>query len=602
MNIGQQRTRREIKKLTQRVYEMQKEGIPRSTIMATLKVSDDQIYRYVKLYPPGADKNLHVDQSKEKIKPLKTIDRTLNPIEFCDKYLPINLKPMQRLVLKAFYDGKYEHQLLTDDDKKALRKLNLQGKTTWVEGGEYSELVLMIGMKGGKTTLAAVIAMIEEYELYKIGDVCGRYGFVPGEEVYIKNVATNEKQAEKTIFAKIRGAIERSSYYKARRPELNGTTYHFLDTNVFIESGNSNSSSLVGDTCKLVSMDELDRFRSSNGKYSAEEVYSALDKSTDPFGKDGKRVSISSLVHDKGFMVELYGKCKIIPSMLGFWMAEWEMQPDRYCGKTFLHFGVKIPVEHVDSYRKNPEKFLRDKACMLGYTKGAYYREPHRIKTCFENSVNEGYKNPVDTKHRFEEWFFANASFKYFEHHDPSVSHDAYAICLGHAEGVKIVIDMIHRFVPPEGGGEIDLEEVKSFCETLHERFRPELITYDTWAAAALMQTFSKKNLSVENLYIKKAQHDLLKEKIYSDKFRCHEYAVVPKELGELELDSDKVDHPTEGGKDTADAVAGVTWNCVRAYGTGVTAGIATKSDSENEPNKAGFKQLSGTGRKKIWE
>jgi hypothetical protein len=574
---------------------MRRAKISNEAIRKTLKLSKDQLFRYINAYPEQ-DKNFHLDKQLIKTEALKEINRNLNPIEFCDAYLPIKLKPMQRLILKAFYNLK-----LSADDKKRLLKLKNQGKTTWEEGGTYQELVLLIGMKGGKTTLAAVIAQIEEYELYKIGDICGKYGFVPGEEIYIKNVATNEKQAFKTIFAKIKASIERSPYFKARYPKEKENIFHFQDTNVFIESGHSNSSSLVGDNCKLVLLDELDRFRSTNGKYSAEEVYSALDKSTDPFGRDGKKVSISSLVHDKGFMVELYNKCRTIKSMLGFWMPEWEMQPDRYSGKVFLHGNVKIPIEHHDSYRKNPEKFLRDKACMLGYTKGAYYKEPHRVRHCLEQSYNIGMRDPIDQFGRFAE-NFRGKNFKYFEHHDPSVSHDAYAVCLGHMEKDFVIIDMVHRFLPPAEGGEIDIEKVKEFCDTLHERFPSlELITYDTWAASALMQSFSKKGFKVENLYIKKPQHDLLKEKIYSDKFRCHKHRIFSKELTELELNGDKVDHPQDGSKDTADSVAGVVWNCVKAYGTGVTANIAVKSKEDKEPVRAGFKKLNGR-RRKIWE
>jgi len=515
------------------------------------------------------EKQINPDRYLGKIKPLKEIDKTLNPIEFCRKYSPIKPKPMQELILKAFYNLP-----LNDEEKTKLLSMRSRGKTTWEEGRRYQELILLIGMKGGKTTLAALIAQIEEYELFKTGDICKHYGFAPGERIYIKNVATNEKQAEKTIFAKIQASIDRSPYFKTRMPNLVGNTYHFRDTNVFIESANSNSSSLTGDICKLVSLDELDRFTNTkNGKYSAEEVYSALDKSTDPFEKDGRKVSISSLVHLKGF---------------------------KYSGKTFF-FKIPIPIEHRDSFKKNPGKFLRDKACLGGYSQGKYYRMPDKVKAIFERSHNEGFKNPIDSNGRFADWFKAKEGCKYYEHHDPSVSHDAYSISLGHEEDGVSFIDLMIRFLPPVQGGEIDIEEVKEFCDNMHERIRPEKITYDTWAASAIMQGFQKKGYETENLYIRKAQHDLLKEKIYSSKFRCPNYPIIPTELIELDLDGDKVDHPLNGSKDSADSVAGVVWNCSR--NAGISAGVAVGgADSQGEVSKAGFKELEYAGRKRIWD
>lgn len=599
MNTGNQRTQRAITLKIQKIYEMKDQGFGREEICERLKISKYQYYHYLKKdSSKEVEKQINPDRYLGKIKPLKEINRNLNPVEFCKEYLPINPTPMQELILKAFYNLE-----MNEEEKMRLLKLKKEGKTTWEEGADYQELVLLIGMKGTKTTLASMISQIEEYELFKAGDISKKWGFIPGEEVYIINVATNRKQAAETIFAKTRACIERSPYFKARNPECTENTYHFRDTNVFIMSGHSNSSSLVGKTCKEVGFDELDRFQNNTtGKYSAEEVYEGLVRSTDPFGRDRRIVSLSSLVHGKGFMVHLYELSKSATTMLGFWMAEWEMNPHQYSGKTFF-YKIPIPVEHRDSFAKNPEKFLRDKACMFGYTRGAYYREPDKIKAIFEQSHNEGYKNPVDSQGRFADWFKTKEGCRYYEHHDPSVSHDAYAIGLGHEDKeLEItILDLIIRFTPPPGGGEIDIEKVKEFCDALHGRVRPEKITYDTWAASAIMQEFEKQGIQTENLYIRKPQHDLLKEKIYSGKFRSHKYTPLEKELPELELDGDKVNHPASGSKDTGDAAAGVVWDC--REDSGVSAGVAIGgADAGKEISRAGFKELEYAGRKRIWD
>lgn len=596
-NIGTQSTRREIRLICERIDELIGQGLKPKEIQNRLQISRDRYFRYKRRIDEKATKKI-LDPTLKNLKPLKSINKTLNPIQFCDKYLPIKPKPMQRLMLKAFYNLPLEK-----NEEKLLKQMARQGRTTWQPGRKYRELILVVGMKGGKTTLAALIEQIEEYELFKVGDICGHYGFIPGERIYIRNVATNEKQAEKTIWAKTKASIERSPYFKSRNPKEGKSSYHFQDTNVYIESGHSNSSSMVGDTCKFIGFDELDRFRTSDGAYSAEKVYEALSKNVDPFKEEGRLATISSLVHAKGYLVHLFELSRTVENMLGFWMAEWDMQPDLYGGRVFFHGKIPIPVEHLNAYKKNPEKFLRDKGSILGYTRGKYYRQPDKVKDFFLNSHNEGYRNPIDRDGRYDKNFKATDGHKYYMHHDPASSHCSYAIALGHKENDIVIIDMIYRFTPPSEGGEIDTEEIKTFTKEIIEKFPGvELITYDTWAATDCMQMLEKKGYKRENLYVKKTQQDILKEKIYSYQIRCHRYPKLEEEILDLELSGETVDHPTNGSKDCADAVAAVTWHCTHGMESPPAAGV-TQSNEEEEEAKTRFRSRRISGRRKsIWE
>jgi hypothetical protein len=475
-----------------------------------------------------------------------------------------------------------------------------EGKTTWEEGGKYKELVLIVGMKAGKTVLASFIVQIEEYLLYCMGDISTKYGFMPGEEIYIINVATNEAQAKKTIFAKTRASILRSPYYKLRRPREVGCSFEFEDNHVFIVSGHSNSSSLVGNTCKLVLFDELDRFAGSGGKYSAGEVYEALVKSTDPFKEDARVVSISSLVNSKGMMTKLYANCKKISSMLGFWLPEWEMRPEDYSGKTFSFMNINIPIEHKDGFEKNPETFMRDKASVLGFTSGTYYRLPYKVKEVFESSHNKGLVSPIDEHHNFIIDLKQKDNCKYFVHGDPSKNSDSYGIALGHRENEKVIIDLVHRFKPEGIYGEINWDEVQEFCLELLRRFPSiETFTFDSWCTTGLSQTLKAQGVTVENLYVLKSQHDCLKERIYKNEFECYMYQELIDELLDLRSNGETVDHPPLGSKDVADCVAGVAWQCMYRGDSGVAPASATQEPE----NQSGFKNMSSRDkRRSIWD
>ena len=87
----------------------------------------------------------------------------MGPLEFVESVdgLGFKLFPMQRLIIKAFYGIELEPA-----EKELLETLKKAGKTTWREGEKYTELVLMVGMKGGKTELASAISLYEEYRLF----------------------------------------------------------------------------------------------------------------------------------------------------------------------------------------------------------------------------------------------------------------------------------------------------------------------------------------------------------------------------------------------------------------------------------------------------
>lgn len=604
-------TRNQINRIKIKIKEMIDAGYGISDMADKFRLSERQIIRIKNQVKNKEVKSKKNDDPSLNDAKTKQIDITLNPIEFVDKYLQVKPNKIQRLIIKAFYGLHFN-----EEEYNILLKMQKENKTTWVPDRKYKELVLIVGMKGGKTTLASIFAQIEEYELFKMGRVWEKYNFTPGKEVYILNVATDKDQARDTIFAEIKASILRSSYYKRRNPYEVGSSFRFNDNNVIIKSGHSNSSSLAGKLLKFVGLDELDRFKTRGGKYSADEVYKVLNRSTDPFKEDGHIVSISSLVNEKGKMVELYLKSREIPTMLGFWLPEWEMQQERYemykegaTEKSYFKFNnLLIPIEHKNEFNKDPEGFLRDKACVLGFTKGRFFRMPEKIDEMFEKSNNEGYKNGIDELNRFLETFKPIPGKKYFMHGDPSLNHDAYWIALGHREGNKKIIDFICQMKPTKELGEVDAEEVKKFVLSIYDLgFNIEEFTYDIWAISDLTQAIIKRGRKVSILYIRKEQYDLLKDNIYVDNLRCPIVAgeiekvkyknVFEKEAKELEIVGDKVDHPQGGSKDCVDVVAGVLWNC-QNKDTGIEAGLATSGGESNKKNDRNILQK----RRKIWD
>jgi len=475
-------------------------------------------------------------------------------------FLNFTMFPMQELILKIFYGLK-----LTDNQKRKAERLYDDGRMAW-DGidREHKELILVAGMRGSKTTLASLIACTEEHELYKhyikSGSVSKYYGFADDQQVFILIVATNETQALDTTMAAVRSRIRGSEYYKNRSDAIKEleTDFKFFDTNMIIRSGHSNSSSLAGKTSKAVIIEELSRFRDSrSGSRSSRPIYETVTRGTASFGNDGKIITITSPLEITDFCFELFDAAKDIDNMLGVILPTWEMNPNI---KRYQSDCKKKNDVHLDAeYRKNPESAARDYGCECFKPLEAYFRMPDKIDECC--CVED---RPIDELGRFSDSFRGNPSYSYFLHGDPAVRNDRFGLSLGHYEGIKVVIDLVHYFEAPKGG-EIDIDELTGFIMNVLDRFEVDTASFDTWAVPSVKQAIEKRGVTFKNLLIDKEAYDGLKSLIYAGNLICPNDEMLIKELKGLVLvNGKKVDHLKNNSKDIADSCAGVASWCIK--------------------------------------
>ena len=565
-----------------RAQSLRKKGYTIHEIMSEIGRSKRMVQYYLTV-----DLNASMMKAIEEIRGERTnltpppieIKEDINAVTFCEDpaYLNFKLNPMQALILKAFYSLP-----LTDEELAILEDLVKRGKTTWKPEEKYRELVVVAGMKGGKTILASVIACYEEFSLYRLGDPVKAYGFAEGEKIFIINVATSGDQAEDTIYARTVARIRHSPFYDLRPYEEVGKTINFKDDGVKIRCGHSNSASIVGKTGKLVLFDELARFKDKGGKNSAEAVYTALTRSVEPFGQDGKIVSISSPIWEKDKIMKLYKVSREIPNMVGFMLATWEMNP-------------RLPkISFRWEFKKNPEAAQRDFGADPSKPKEAYYRVPSRVEAMYAKCKD--YPSPIDKEGRLKKDFKGNPEFDYYLHGDPAARNDAFGLSIAHRLGDRVIIDLAHAFEAKEG--EIDVEEIKNIILELIKRdFKIKKATFDTWGVVVVWQALRAKGIKPENLYVLKEQHDELKLAIYDDYLEGQ----FPKKLKDeikalLLLKGMKVDHPSGGSKDMADATAAVAWHCMQEESLEVASG-----GKEPEPEEGVLAGRRFFGGRRLW-
>jgi hypothetical protein len=172
-----------------------------------------------------------------------------------------------------------------------------------------------------------------------------------------------------------------------------------------------------------------------------------------------------------------------------------------------------------------------------------------------------------------------------FVHGDLSYASDSTGLAMGYVQGYKevtrrneageqftmrmpiIVIEFMLRIKPPKGG-EIQLADVRSLIYELKSYGYPiRKVTFDSFQSKDSMQQFQQKGMESGHVSAdtNPAVYNAYKEALYEDRLITYQYDILFEETIRLEKNEkkNKVDHPANGSKDVADAVAGVCYNCV---------------------------------------
>jgi intein/homing endonuclease/phage terminase large subunit-like protein len=155
------------------------------------------------------------------------------------------------------------------------------------------------------SSMAAFIANYEIYKLVRRGDPVKYYGFNPGAQFYILNVAPTDDQS--AIVYDMMQAQSAECPYMRDRSIHNTMTYFDIQTDadiamkgkkskasIVVLSGGCSSNALRGRNAIVVIMDEMAFFLDNAGRFSGTEVYRALTPSVASFADDGKVICISS--------------------------------------------------------------------------------------------------------------------------------------------------------------------------------------------------------------------------------------------------------------------------------------------------------------------
>jgi intein/homing endonuclease len=167
-------------------------------------------------------------------------------------------------------------------------------------------------------------------------------------------------------------------------------------------------------------------------------------------------------------------------------------------------------------------------------------------------------------------------------HIDIGLRHDALGLCMAHIGSFRdvvrrgpngeqhlerapvFVVDLMLRVTPPPGD-EIILGDVRRLIYELAQHgYTITSVTTDSYQSTDLVQQLNQKgfNAKIVSVDTSTEPYEALKTAFYEDRVFMYEHGTLLTELRQLQRDyrRRKIDHPSRGSKDCADALAGVLW------------------------------------------
>jgi hypothetical protein len=120
-----------------------------------------------------------------------------------------------------------------------------------------------------------------------------------------------------------------------------------------------------------------------------------------------------------------------------------------------------------------------------------------------------------------------------------------------------------------EVNSEVPFSAVRTTIVELCRKFNVASVTFDYWQSADMIQSLRNNGINADAFTVKKSAYDTLSTTIYDGRLRGYwDEQLVEGEILKLRLiNNTKVDHPSKGEKDKADALAGSVYRCITNFG-----------------------------------
>lgn len=478
----------------------------------------------------------------------------------------------------------------------------------------YTEIILQIGKGAGKDYTSSIAITYVIYLLLCLKDPSGYYGMPEGTHIDLINIAINGEQAKNIFFKYVKQRLKSCPWFVGKYRQPIAPNQVEFDKGITLYSGHSEREAFEGLNLFMAILDEISGFalESNTGNdraNTAHATYEMYRDSVDSRFPDFGKVSLLSFPRFEGdYIQQKYDKgneelkmdpavaeketvlrtytFKIDPDLPDGYEGneltiEWEEDHIiRYTSpKTFAlrrpSWDVN-PLRDIESYKaafvRNKGNALGKFACMPSNLETGFFKNTQAIEDAFD------YDNGVDEDGIFDPNFRADPEKKYYIHVDLAQKHDYCAVALAHCEKwvnvdignftgepyPYIVVDAVRWWTPTKDKS-VDFKDVRNYIVSLKRRgFNIELTTFDRWNSHDTMTYLSENHgMETELLSVALKHYQDFQTVMYDRRLEGPDIPLLKKELAQLRIIKDKIDHPRTGSKDLSDAVCGAIYNAV---------------------------------------
>jgi hypothetical protein len=483
---------------------------------------------------------------------------------------------------------------------------------------KYRQAIATGGIGWGKSTVASIALTYMVHWLLCLRDPQDFFDLLPGSRIALMMMSTSEPQARQVIFSDIKARIENSPWFRSHPydPKFRNQI-RWSDKDIWIIPGDSSETTFEGYNILSGIIDEIDSHKVTKQKDYAEQGYTTIySRMTSRFGDRGFVFCVGQTKYDGSFASRHYEEFKKDPDSYAVKLALWESlgwekfaMPDgtrnsffydikrkkilsREAGEMMGGTGegehlIEVPNAYRRDFENDPSKALRDLAGIPPTSKSPFILFDYKIEDARElwaEKAMEFYgtdQEPVDVNGLLEQWFKSPNAVPRVAHIDIGISKDALGFAMGHSPGLVevegeakpfIFIDMAWRMVAPPGG-QIELAHVRQLLYTLRDSlgFRFKRITLDSYQSTDMMQQLNKRRFKTDIVSMDKSvipyydlREALNENRLALPMLMAHlrpddpPVDILRRELVQLQDLGVKIDHPPDGSKDVADAIAGV--------------------------------------------
>lgn len=395
-------------------------------------------------------------------------------------------------------------QFLFDSDYLALPRSEIYPGVVRV-GGEiydgflnntYEAAFVEAGLGSGKSTMAELLVCAIAHWLLCLPDPHAHFGLLADKPIVIPCMGPTAYQVKDVVFAGVRSFISGAPFFQKMKPapeivegqiESNvlklSVTFKRGDREILkVLAGNSVETYPVGMNVFAAVVDELSKFRDSEGKSQAKDIFETLDqRRLSRFGEASHKgiiVCIGTAGAEGDYVDRRLRQAEADPKSYVHRGVTWEMKGrHRYTGG-FFHFakldlgpkGVRFgcydewPPEEADKVtlhladvpdvfrdvaQRDPVLFLRDFASVSSLALNPFDVNAEVVSRLVNlDREHPLYEGTLEAK----DWFRGELGVDYYVHIDLGLGReggDAAGLCLGHQIGEKRV-----EVARPQEGGE----------------------------------------------------------------------------------------------------------------------------------------------------